>query len=66
VATTNLMIDVRTSDGVAGCHLTASDEGQGTPPVLFIIDAIGLRDRTKEMADRIAAEGYTVLSPNIF
>jgi carboxymethylenebutenolidase len=60
------MIDVPTSDGVADCYLTAPDDGQGSPPVLLIIDAIGLRDRTKEMADRIAAEGYTVLSPNIF
>jgi dienelactone hydrolase len=45
---------------MADCYLTAPDDGEGSPPVLFIIDAIGLRDRTKEMADRIAAEGYTV------
>jgi carboxymethylenebutenolidase len=60
------MIDVPTTAGVADCYLTVPDDGEGSPPVLFIIDAIGLRDRTKEMADRIAAEGYTVLAPNVF
>lgn len=63
---TNSIIDVATPDGVADCYFTAPDTGHGHPPVLFIIDAIGLRDRTKEMADRIAGQGYTVLAPNIF
>ena len=63
---TSSMIEVATSDGVADCYLTTADEGTTAPPVLFIIDAIGLRERTKEMADRIAAQGYTVLQPNIF
>jgi len=63
---TRSMIDVPTADGVADCYLTTPEDGPLGPPVLFIIDAIGLRARTKEMADRIAAEGYTVLAPNIF
>jgi carboxymethylenebutenolidase len=32
--------------------------------VLYFIDAIGLRPQTMEMADRIAAWGYTVLAPH--
>jgi carboxymethylenebutenolidase len=32
--------------------------------VLFFIDAIGLRPQIEQMADRIAAWGYTVLAPN--
>lgn len=60
------MIDVETPDGVADCYLTRPDDDAGHPGVLFIIDAIGLRDQTKRMADRIAAQGYVVLSPNIF
>jgi carboxymethylenebutenolidase len=31
-----------------------------------MIDAIGLRPRIEEMADRIAAKGYVVLAPNVF
>jgi carboxymethylenebutenolidase len=61
----NQMIEITTADGTAEAYVTSPDEGQ-YPPVLFYIDAIGLRPRTKEMADRIAGWGYTVLAPNVF
>jgi carboxymethylenebutenolidase len=60
------MIDVETPDGVADCYLTRPDDAAAHPGVLFVIDAIGLRPRIKDMADRIAAQGYVVLAPNIF
>ena len=60
------MIDVETPDGVADCYLTRPEDDAAHPGVLFVIDAIGLRDQTKKMADRIAAQGYVVLAPNIF
>jgi carboxymethylenebutenolidase len=60
------MIDVETPDGVADCYLTQPDDGAPHPGVLFVIDAIGLRDQIKQMADRIAAQGYVVLAPNAF
>ena len=60
------MIDVTTRDGVADCYLSAPEGTGRHPGVLFMIDAIGLRDRIKEMADRIAARGYVVLAPNVF
>lgn len=54
-------LDITTDDGVAEAYLTGSGPG-----VLFFIDAIGLRPRIEEMADRIAGWGYTVLAPNVF
>src|SRR5579875_1647635 len=60
------MIDVETPDGVADCYLTQPEDGAAHPGVLFVIDAIGLRDQIKKMADRIAGQGYVVLAPNIF
>ncbi len=60
------MIDVETPDGVADCYLTRPEDDSARAGVLFVIDAIGLRPRIKEMADRIAAQGYVVLAPNIF
>jgi carboxymethylenebutenolidase len=36
------------------------------PGVLFFMDAIGLRPRIAEMAQRIAEWGYVVLAPNVF
>ena len=59
-------IDVPTPDGVADCYLTTPAGDGAHPGVLFMIDAIGLRPRIEEMADRIAAQGYVVLAPNVF
>jgi carboxymethylenebutenolidase len=59
-------VDISTSDGTADCYLT-SPEGEGHHPgVLLYMDAFGLRPRLEEMAQRIAAEGYVVLVPNVF
>ena len=59
-------VDVPTADGVADAYLTRPDDDRPHPGVLFIMDAIGLRPRIEEMADRIAASGYVVLAPNVF
>ena len=59
-------IDVPTPDGVADAYLSRPDDDGTHPGVLLIIDAFGLRPRIEEMADRIAAEGYVVLAPNVF
>ncbi|WP_307864584.1 dienelactone hydrolase family protein [Allobranchiibius sp. CTAmp26] len=45
----------------------STPDGGGTHPgVLLYMDAIGLRPRLHEMADRIASWGYVVLVPNVF
>lgn len=54
---------VTTADGAAEAYLTGE---RGAPGVLLYIDAIGLRPRIEEMADRIASWGYAVLAPNVF
>ncbi len=59
------MIDLETADGVADAYLARVDR-RPHPGVLFIMDAFGLRPTLEEMADRIAAEGYVVLAPNVF
>jgi carboxymethylenebutenolidase len=59
-------VDVTTADGVADAYLTRPDADGPHPAVLFIMDAIGLRPRIEEMADRIAAQGYLVLAPKVF
>lgn len=59
-------VDVKTADGVADAYLTRPEGDGPHPAVLFIMDGIGLRPRIAEMADRIAAQGYVVLAPNVF
>jgi carboxymethylenebutenolidase len=56
-------ITIDTESGTAEAYL-AGDAGD--PGVLLFIDAIGLRPRIEEMADRIASWGYVVLAPNVF
>lgn len=62
----NETIDVQTPDGTADCYLTRPSDTNPRGAVLFLIDAIGLRPRIEEMADRIASDGYVVLAPNVF
>jgi len=57
------LIEIQAPDGVAEAYLPGD---AGRPGVLFYIDAIGLRPRIEEMADRIASWGYVVLAPNVF
>ncbi|WP_328656040.1 dienelactone hydrolase family protein [Streptomyces sp. NBC_00334] len=59
-------VDVPTEDGTADAYLTHPDDGKPHPAVLFYMDAFGLRPRLREMADRLAGAGYTVLVPNVF
>jgi carboxymethylenebutenolidase len=58
-------VDITTPDGVADAYLARPDD-RPHPGVLFIMDAYGLRPTIYEMADRIAADGYVVLAPNVF
>jgi carboxymethylenebutenolidase len=59
-------VEIRTADGVADAYLSLPAGGGRHPGVLFVMDAYGLRPRIEAMADRIAAEGYAVLAPNVF
>lgn len=59
-------VDVPTPDGPADAYFTRPADGAPRPAVLVFMDAIGVRPRLEEMADRIAAQGYAVLVPNVF
>lgn len=58
-------VDIPTRDGVADAYLVHPDDGAAHPAVLLYMDAFGLRPRLREMADRLAVAGYTVLVPNV-
>lgn len=63
VAVTN--IDITTPDGTAKALLAQPPAGRG-PGVLFFMDAMGLRPALEQMVERIAAQGFTVLAPDVF
>lgn len=64
-----MVIQLPAADGTAEAYV-ARPPGAGPdaslPGVLLFMDAIGLRPRIFEMADRIASWGYVVLAPNVF
>src|SRR5947209_3989975 len=58
-------VAVKTPDGVCDAAYIHPDTGS-YPGVLIWPDAFGLRPAFREMAKRLAAEGYSVLVPNPF
>jgi len=59
-------IDVKTPDGVADCELFYPSETGAWPGVIMYTDIGGLRPVFRDMAKRLAAEGFAVLVPNPF
>lgn len=59
-------IDIKTRDGVCDTYVSYPENGKNLPIVLLFMDAVGLRPRIFEMADKIADNGYFVLAPNLF
>src|SRR5215831_12615173 len=59
-------IDVKTPDGVADCELFLPSENGSWPGVIMYTDIGGLRPVFREMAKRLAGEGFVVLVPNPF
>ena len=58
-------VTITTPDGVADAYLARPDDRPHSG-VLLIMDAYGLRPAIDQVADRIAADGYVVLAPNVF
>lgn len=58
-------IEFSTADGVVDGYFYAAAAGSG-PGVLFLTDIRGVRPATREMAARLARDGYSVLLPNVF
>jgi carboxymethylenebutenolidase len=59
-------IEIHTSDGASDGVIYQPDDGRRWPGIIFLTDIGGIRDATREMARRLAAEGYCVLLPNVF
>ncbi len=59
-------IEIRTSDGISDGFLYQAEGGRLWPGVIHLTDIGGIRPSQREMARRLAAEGYSVLMPNVF
>jgi len=59
-------LQIAMPDGTADAVLFTPEPGTPLPGVLFVTDIGGIRDTQRQMARRLAAEGYVVLLPNPF
>lgn len=57
---------IDTADGRMDIFVTYPREDRACPAVLFYMDAPGIREELRDMARRIAAEGYFVVLPNLY
>jgi carboxymethylenebutenolidase len=59
-------LDIATGDGAMETLLCRPERGGPYPPVLFLMDAPGIREELRDMARRLATVGYYVLLPNLY
>ena len=60
------ILDIPTKDGAIETFVCHPERGGPYPPVLFLMDAPGIREELYEMARRLATVGYYVLLPNLY
>jgi carboxymethylenebutenolidase len=63
-AVTEADVQVHTPSGVCDAALVHPQGKGGWPAIILFVDAFGLRPAMRDMAKRLAADGYTVLVPN--
>jgi carboxymethylenebutenolidase len=59
-------IEIRTPDGTSDGYLYRPEGETRWPGVIHLTDIGGIRPAHRQMAQRLATEGYTVLMPNVF
>jgi carboxymethylenebutenolidase len=59
-------IDVPAGDGTADAFFTRPADGGPYPAVIVYMDAFGIRPALEAHAQKLAAQGYCVLVPNVF
>ena len=57
---------IQTADGQMDTFVCHPKEGGPHPAVVMYMDAPGIRDELRDMARRIAADGYFVALPNLY
>src|SRR4051812_9013824 len=59
-------IEIRTPDGIADGFLNRPAAGGSAPGVIMLTDIGGIREVTRKLAQRVADQGFVVLSPNAY
>lgn len=59
-------VTVTTKHGLMPGFFAAPDDGEARPAIIFYMDAPGYREELKNMARRIAKQGYACLLPDMY
>jgi carboxymethylenebutenolidase len=62
----NSTVQLNTSDGKMDAYVAQPKDGGSYPGVVVIQEAFGINDHMKKVTERIAAEGYVAICPDIF
>ncbi len=62
----NSTVQLNTSDGKMDAYVAQPKAGGSYPGVVVIQEAFGINDHMKKVTERIAAEGYVAICPDIF
>ena len=62
----NSTVQLNTSDGKMDAYVAQPKDGGSYPGVVVIQEAFGVNSHIKKVAERIAAEGYVAIAPDIF
>ena len=57
-------IEIKTADGVMPAHLAEPDGAGPFPVVVVLMEAFGLVPQLKDVANRLAGEGYVAIAPD--
>ena len=55
-----------TADGLMPAHLARPARGGPYPAVIVVMEAFGLNPHIKEVAERLAREGYVAIAPDLY
>jgi carboxymethylenebutenolidase len=59
-------VQLNSSDGKMDAYVAQPKDGGSYPGVVVIQEAFGVNDHIKKVTDRLAAEGYVAIAPDIF
>jgi carboxymethylenebutenolidase len=60
------MVQVAAADGTMPAFVAWPDAAGKLPAVIVVMEAFGLNDHIKDVARRIAAEGYVAIAPDMY
>jgi len=63
---TNTTVQLNTADGKMDAYVAQPQDGGSYPGIVVIQEAFGVNDHIKKVTDRLAAEGYVAIAPDIY